>query len=149
MKKQIVNNVKDFFRFKEDIIIQENVQMMEFTVDLTIGSDVVVEYDDGSIPNIERMQKIALSRNTDEYQGLMSLWGKNNYREVTYEVTHYQGFTIFDVEYITFIRVRDIHSLAWIPFVYECYQDYQEGLFEPMTTPIKYSGDLENTPIVM
>jgi hypothetical protein len=146
MKKQLTNNVKGFFKHDNYVSIQEDVKMMEFTVDLTIGLYVAVEYDDGSEVDIERMQKIALSNTAHVYwkDSKVYLHNTNDYKEKSYRITEYDGFTTYDIDGAFFIRVSDVNNLTWIPLVYDYYCEYIDFMFEDMETPVEHSDDLIN-----
>ena len=123
---------------------------MEFRVDLAIGLNVFVEYDEKHHNNqidkdIDRMKKIALSQTYDDGY----LMYTNDFTEVYYEVYEYDNFTIYDFNGATFIRVYNKNCLTWIPLMYECYVEYMDFLnIKPKQIPLKHSNELKKCKIL-
>ena len=139
--------VKDFFRYDKYICIQEQFKIMEFRVDLAIGTNVFVEFDENQHKysleeDIERMQKISLA-NTYSNGYLLNT---NNYKEVGYEYKEYEGFCTYCLPGAFFIRVNDKNCLTWIPLMYEHYCEYMDFLDIPPTPYLGNSKDLINLP---
>ena len=141
-----INNVKDFFKYDKFISIETQVNIMEFRVDMIIGTSIFVEFDEAhhkkqTQEDIVRMQKIALANTYDTRDGY--LCNTNDYKEMHYEHKEYDGFSTFEFNGAFFIRVTDKSCLTWIPLMYEHYSEYMNFLYEPISIPkISHSDEL-------
>lgn len=138
-----ISLIEDFFKYDKHISLEKQFPILEYKVDLAIGTNVFVEFDEKHHKNqtqedMERMQKISLANTyRDGY-----LHNTNKYEEQKSIINKYDGFTTYDFNGAFFIRVFDKKCLSWIPFVYGKYIEFPDLLDEKPTPYVGHSSEL-------
>lgn len=156
-------NVFNFFKHDPYIKIETQVKCMEFRLDMTIGSNFIIEFDEShhilkQTDDFERLQKIALSmsysesRYTDMYGKTKTekrLCDTNNYKDMYVEtLIENDNFSVYLLNGVTFFRVRNKASLEWIPIMYSLDCEYKCMLEKFTDKYRKHSKNLSNEKVV-
>ena len=144
-KNVYIKKVDDFFKHDKYVSLVKDFKIMEFTVDLVIGTNVFIDFAKGTPKEV--MQKILLANSYDSSAN--RLQGTNNYKDLELDEHDYGNFIIYDSYCGLFIKVFDKNDLSWIPLVYGYYTDWPDLLCEaPHTCPISNSSELKKCGVV-
>lgn len=140
MSKHVyIKKVEEFFKHDKYVSLVKNYKIMEFTVDLVIGTNVFIDFAKGTPKEV--IQKILLANSYDSSAN--SLQGTNNYKDLELDEHDYGNFIIYDNYCGWFIKVFDKNDLSWIPLVYGYYAEFPDFLMEePGTCELKDSSEL-------
>ena len=138
-KNVYIKKVDEFFKHDKYVSLVKDYKIMEFTVDLVIGTNVFIDFAKGTPKEV--MQKILLANSYDSSRNMLQ--GTNDYKQVELDEHDYGNFIIYDSYCGLFIKVFDKNDLSWIPLVYEYYAECPEFLMEePGTCELKDSSEL-------
>ena len=137
-KNVYIKKVDEFFKHDKYVSLVKDYKIMEFTVDLVIGTNVFIDF---GARIKEEIQAILLANSYDSSAN--RLYGTNNYKQVELDEYDYGNFIIYDSYCGWFIKVFDKNDLSWIPLVYAHYADFPDFLVdEPGTCELKDSSEL-------
>ncbi|MGL5764673.1 MAG: hypothetical protein ACRCX8_03420 [Sarcina sp.] len=115
-----VNNVKSFYKYT-NVSLKTQVSILNYHLDLTIGSCCIVEFDE---KQHESNKENDMNRmyNVTSYLCDCDLDEAKDYK--TFEC---EEFTIYDMIGLLWVRVRDENCLSWINKVDEHYDEIGKG----------------------
>lgn len=143
-KNVYIKKVDEFFKHDKYVSLVKDYKIMEFTVDLVIGTSVFINF--GPMVK-EVMQSILLATSYDSDRD--TLCDTNNYKQVILDEKDYGDFIVYDSAYGLFIKVFNKNDLSWIPLVYAYYDSWPGLLCEaPYTCPLNNSSELKKCGVV-
>lgn len=128
-----VNVIKDFFKYDKYINIETQTQVMNYRIDMTIGSMCCVEFDENDhkynkVEDIKRMKEISLAMSFDNDGCFMDA---NDIKNVNIDtLLKTDNFDVYECYGLLWIRLRNIRDLSWIPIMYDHYAEYMDFLSE-------------------